>query len=395
MRRMIEVVVLRAAPAALNLVATVLLGQRLGVHEFGLYSTTLATLLVVANLSFGSVTFAILPYYGQHVRRGDAQAFAGAAVLAGALLAVATAALVAVSLPFGGSPVWATVIIGFGLFGIGQEIVHAQMRLVRYGLVAAAQATIFLGLVAYFVRDANAVDVALLCFAASYAVGFAASFVLGGPISLRPGNLGLLRGTLPSGGAAALGTLAEGGMLLGVRYTLLLGDHTYELGVFAYCSDLGQRVIGSVLGAATFAYVPLAYHQDDEEMFLRTLRRAAVVGSVVALAAAIVVFLLRIGPLAVIQGPFEPVVFALCCLATSVNRLKKLVVNPVLMRQKRSYLLALPYIVAIPVAIGATALCVGIVLPLAGSIGYLFSNAVVVGLSVSLLRSPGASEARR
>jgi hypothetical protein len=241
-----------------------------------------------------------------------------------------------------------------------QELLRGQLRLWRYGAVALTQSAAFATGVSVLVnRDTP--SLALWIYAGSCVLGAILAFALLGfpPPQLREASR--LKKAFKIGGIYTASTLVEGSFTLGTRYLFLAFGTRDALAVYSFCIDISQRLVGVMINLATFQFVPRAYkraQEAGEAAFLAVLRQGAGVGAAAALASMLLILGCReFGMLSPkISLLLHPSIFILIALGLSVNRLKKLLVDPVAIHHDRSHFILIGYLVAAPVTFASVAL---------------------------------------
>jgi len=387
-----ELLGMRAGPGLINAAALILLGHWMSVSTYGEYSTVVATTGLVANLLFGPLVSSIVVQHAGH-RANGRQADYETAILATVIcLSLALTAL-------GGSLVtiglidssWLAPAIAFGAATTLQEILRARLMFWSFGTCCLVQALLFLGLVVAVAKPGGSVHAVLFGYAASYgAAALLAVWLSGVRLTVRP-RLNLLRSVWTVGVPVTLGNIAESGLYLGARYLLSAIGTPQQLGVFSFCLDLAQRLVGFPVNVASFVFVPLAFSHaadGDGSQFRRVLLNGAYAALGFALAAIATVILLQaaIPHRAVIAGPFDPFPFALLSLAVILNRVKKLVPDPFAIRAGLTLIIALGYCVGTITAAIFVAVTLQEASAKAVSWAYLFGHSVTVMVTLLALR---------
>lgn len=367
LRRYVEAILVRAAPGLINVAALILIGGWLAPEEYGSYSTTLATTNFASTLIFGSLTFSVVSQHARLQADGLSGAYesslVSAVLLIAALITAAGLAGIAIGLV---RWVWIAPVVAFGVYTAVQEILRARLRLWAFGAAALSQAIIFMALSWLFVRRQPESSVALMAFAASYAIASVISLALNGLPKLRWPDVRILSGTLNVGRPYTVSLAAEHALYLGMRYLIRSLSTAHHLGVFSFCVDLAQRFIGFLINAAGFSIIPAAFKADvkkGKDAFRRTLFTGSAVAVGLATASFAAVLIVRAtGRLPALSGNlFDLWVFAIVSLAIVVNRLKKVLIDPFAMRAQRASVIAVGYWISAPLtlATGALALTTG------------------------------------
>jgi hypothetical protein len=387
--QLLEAIGLRAAPGLINLGALLFLGGLFVPADYGIYSTIVATATFAANLAFGPLTFAVVSQHARLDVAGDGERYetslVSAVLLAGvAISAVAGVVAMAALIP----AVWIAPTVAFGIYTAVQEILHARLKLWLYGAAALVQAASFLALIWWLVRPMPSVETALIAFSASYALAAVVSLALSGLLRLRRPDFKLLGSTLSVGGGYTLSNLAEQGLNLGVRYLTLAFGTPQSLGVVSFCLDLGQRLVGFLVSIAGFTFVPRAFRDEarGEGAFFKTLVTGAIAASgFAALSIAAVLLLQASGRVpALASAVFSPWVFFILSSAIVINRVKKLVVDPMAMRARTTWPIGLGYAIG-AMAMATLFLTVAGVGPQAASLHYLVGIAIATLITAATL----------
>jgi hypothetical protein len=331
--------VLRSVPGALNLVALVIVGQRLQGAEFGLYSTAVASLTLVASLAYGPVIHSLVSQYARAEQRGLTADYLAttASVLTGITLAVLALGWVVVAAGF---LHWLQLLVipCFGLFRVMQELLRARLCINEFFVCALCQAATFVILNLAAVEAGDDCLGVLSNFLLSNVAGLLLSVLIARPRFSGVRNAGLMRDSMRIGFPYTLSTLAESGIFLGLRYlTMLFGPPGY-IGEFSFCVDLAQRTVGFFVNIAGFMAIPRAFRRETSEGlpgFRRELRTSGLLSVTVALAVLAAVLLAYWLGLMDYLGLsiFDPAAFAIVSLAVIVNRSRKLLFDPEALRQ--------------------------------------------------------------
>jgi len=355
-RKFGEVLLIRAVPGVVNLLSLAILGERFSAGDFGIYSTTVATATYVGSLLLGPVINGILPEFNRWRTPEDQRHYA--CLISGvALLWAIIAAAGMLALPAFAAGILAAV--AASAMTMLQEVLRGELRNWGYGLVALIQ-SVSLALATFFLVQPGDESLAVWLYGISNALGVIFAYcLLGGP---RPTfrKIGRLRQTLKIGTTYTLSTLIEGAYTIVARYLIVALGTPHLLGVFSFCLDISQRLIGFLVSLSSFLVVPRAYKQAqeaDDAAFRRELYIGSVVGGAASIATLAVVLLARwldLLPLHV-RLLLEPMMFVGIALAITVNRLKKILVDPVVVQANRTSLILTGYLAAAPFTLAATA----------------------------------------
>jgi O-antigen/teichoic acid export membrane protein len=394
--RLVEVLLLRALPGAVNIAALLLLAGWLGATGYGLFSTALATCGLLATLAFGPLKLAVVPRRAGLVGDDDGTVFDGA--LTAAALAVASVLAVAGALLFVAfrvEPGLAALVVALGIFTSLQELLHARLRFWHYAGAALLQSGLLVALLLLVVRPTPSLASALWVYALSYLAGAAASFLLAGAPRPRRPPQGLLPELLRVGVPFTASNLAESGLHIGFRYLLLAFGSPATLAVFSLAVDVAQRLVGVIVSVASFAIVPRAYQAAVSEgpvAFRRLLLSGAVVAGGVALAVMTAVLLADWAGMPPGGELFVPGVFVLVSLALIINRLKKMVLDPFAVHGGCPGSIPAGYLVAAPLALGLTFLSVRLGLDAGIYLSYLLGYALAGAVTFWFVWQAGSVE---
>jgi O-antigen/teichoic acid export membrane protein len=218
-----------------------------------------------------------------------------------------------------------------------------------YGMAYLAQSIALLSLLFVF-KGALSVSMIIALFSISYAVGFLISWAVSGWIFPSMPSVGVLRNSIRIGIPLAMGNLAENLLYVGFRYVLLWFGGASMLGGFSFAVDLAQRTIGVVINVASFALVPRTFKAIAESSY-KEFRWLLIRGSVVAAALGVccAVFVLAMDFLGVSKAfgieAYSPEFFVIASIAVLVNRLKKLLFDPLLISKGKASLIPVSYAV--------------------------------------------------
>lgn len=390
--RLVEVLGLRAGPGLLNLSTLLFLATWLGISDYGIYSTIVVTAGFVASLTFGPLTFAVVSQHAQLEAKGLADIYESSLVSAFLLIAAVVGSIGALAATLELIAwAWIAPAVTFGIYQALQAILQARLRFWSYGAAGLTQATVFLVLAWCFVRPEPAVGIALTALAISYAVAAVVSVLLSGLPQLRWPKINVLAGTLRVGGPYTLSKIAENGLSLGFRYLILLVGTTEQLGIFSFCVDLAQRLIGFLINAARFVAIPAAFKADAEgnkDGFHRTLLTGAILSMGLATASLVAVFVIRkTGWVTTLNGELlDPIVFVIVSAAVVLNQLKKTVVDPIAMRIGKTIAIAIGYGVSAPLTLAFGMIALTVHVPWGAELTYLGGYSFAALVTVVALR---------
>jgi glycosyltransferase involved in cell wall biosynthesis/O-antigen/teichoic acid export membrane protein len=347
--KIVELLGLRAGPGLINAAALILVGNWLSVSAYGEFSTVVATTGLIANLLFGPLKSSIVPQHASHRangRQADYETVIVAMVIGMSIVLAAPGGLFVATGLIDSS--WLAPVVAFGAATTLQEILRARLMFWSFGACCLVQSLLFLGLVVVVAKPGGSVQEVLLAYAASHGVAaLLAACLSGARMTVRP-RFALLRSAWTVGAPVTLGNIAESGLYLGARYLLAAFGTPQQLGVFSFCLDLAQRLVGFPVNIASFVFVPQAFRHaadGDPGQFRRVLLNGAGVALGLALAALAAVMLFRavLPHRALIAGPFDPLIFVILSVAVILNRVKKLVLDPFVMRAGLTLIIAFGY----------------------------------------------------
>lgn len=393
--RLIEVLFLRALPGAVNIAALLLLAGWLEATRYGLFSTALATCGLLTTVIFGPLKYAVVPRRAGLPDGAEGSAFDGAFAAAALCLSgflAVIGSILGLLLPL--EPALVALVVALGLFTSLQELLHARLRLWGYAAAAVGQALVLVLLLWLMVRPAPTLPAAFAAFAASYGAGALLAFLLAGAPRLRRPPSRLLPELLGIGLPFTVSQLAEGGLYLGFRYLLLAFSSPATLAVFSLAVDLAQRLVGIVVSVASFAVVPRAYRaaaREGQAEFRRELQSGAVLAGAAAVLVMAGVLLADWLGLAVAGELFVPGVFMLVSLALIINRLKKMVLDPVAVQGGVPNSIPAGYFVSAPLALALGFVCARLELYAGVYLAYLLGYALAGMVTLWLVRQARAA----
>jgi len=352
-KRIAEIFISRITPGVLNVYSIFLIAEILGASEYGIFSTALATCGLLSNLLFGPFKNAIIPEYAR-------KSTSSASAYEGQLLFVLI--MVGVALIFLGFGIYYTagvfvfyccmLVLIIGLYDTWQSILRARINFLLYGVVSNTQA-IFLVLMLFIYTHPN-IDVVLQFYIFSYGVGFLLCFVLVRCFRPIMPEWKSIYDTLRLGGWLTLGTIGESAIYLGFRYALMYFGANSFLGLYSFAIDLAQRTIGIVISMTSFSVLPRAYKGLVDKSF-SDFKNILYSGARVSLLLSVILVCVMPYAIGFVEyyglgktDMFVTSYFVSASVAVIVNRLRKLIVDPVLIschgysRIFYSYTLMLP-----------------------------------------------------
>ncbi|WP_447754600.1 lipopolysaccharide biosynthesis protein [Sphingopyxis fribergensis] len=392
LKSMFEALVMRSAPGILNLIALLLLGSWLSTVDYGQFSMALAVSAFIAMVVFGPLLSATVSQYAALAAENRGRDYESSYVSLTLIIALITTLVGGLFATTGLAPIeWVVATATFGAYSAFQELLRAQLRPWAYGVASIIQSLLYLGLVVLIARRNPDPAWVLNLFSLSYAVAaLVALWLLKFPPLRRP-DLVLLEKSLKVGGGYIGSTLGENILYVGMRYAILIFGTPHALGVFSFSVDLAQRTVGFMVNAASFIFVPLAFHRDvqgDGESFGRTLRNGALVSTALSFATFAGILVVRaLGFVTSLSGElFEPIIFAIISIAIVLNRLKKLLIDPFAMRATKPFILMVGYIVGAPPALIMGAVAYRADMPYWGAVAYLAGYLLAILVTVQALR---------
>lgn len=389
----VEVIGLRAAPGLLNLWTLLLLGKWFTAADYGVYSLVLGVTGFLASMAFGPLNFAVVSQHAALEAEGRAGAYESSLVTV-VLLIAGCAGLLGAGCAAAGWIEWSWIApgIALGAYSTVQEILHARLKIWAFGAVAFSQAALALALTWLVVRHDPRPDTALAVFAASYALAAFVSLLFSGLPAPRRPDFGLLRGTFAVGAPYTVSTAIEQGLFLGMRGILLALGTPQQLGVFSFCVDLAQRIVGFLINAVSFLIVPTAFKakaRGGDADFTRALYSgAAQAAALAALAFLSVMLLRRTGWVAALNNElFDGVAFALLASAVAINRLKKLVLDSLAMLAGKASVIATGYAISAPVTLALGFAAMKLESMVALEVVYMTGYALAAALTACALRT--------
>lgn len=359
--RVLEVVLARVVPGAVNVLSILWLGKIMETDVYGLFSVGLATSVMISNLSFGLIAYTVVPRHAQLTESGqkddfEAKAMGGAIVISLIVLALGWLASALALLPIS----YILLIIAMGFFSTVQSILRARLQFWRYGLAALAQATALLSLLLILADPATGATTVLVFYMVGYAIGACVSFVLIGIRSPTPPGRKYVVDIFSTGFHFTIANLAENALQLGFRYGLLLFAPPIVLGVFSFALDMAQRLVGVVLNITSFALLPLIYKslaKGDAQKSRRFMWQGNLFSGGVALLTLFGTMLVIKLEVIVALNPstMSLPAFFFVSLAVIINRLKKISLDPLAVKSGRTGYLAVAHGLATPASFGLAA----------------------------------------
>lgn len=393
--RLLEILVARVLPGVLNVLAVLILGGRMSVESYGIFSTTIATSGLLGSLIFGLLSGAIVPQYRQlSLEKGDL-VVQGQIIGAGLQISLIVF-LVSVVLQFVyvGALWFGLLLVFSGLQTVFLAIIQAKIKFWVYGAVSGLQAICFLIFILFFVGVDSSFIEPVRLYAAS--IGFAVVlgyFLLGAP-KVFFWDWKAITPLIRLGSQVTGGGLAESTMFLGFRYVLVVLGERALLGQFSLLLDVAQRTVGVAVNIVGFSVLPRAYKiaaDGDLRLFKVSLLRGA--GAALILTAVVffgVVVASYFHIFAVLNDSrFSIWFFLLVSLGVILNRLKKLILDPLVIQKGKAYLIFWSYSISgiISLAVAYSAVAEGVFsafywVYLCGYVGVIFLTLMMLSLVV-------------
>ncbi|AMU91888.1 hypothetical protein ATM17_23025 [Sphingopyxis macrogoltabida] len=359
---------------------------------YGFFSLAVSVTSFVSILLFGPLQFSAVSQFAKETAAGRKEEYEASYIGLALLLALAAVLIGLILTMFGligTAHIFAA--ISFGLYSVLIELLRARLKIWTYGIVSLLQSILYLGLVFAFVGQKASHIIALNSYSASYGIAALICLFLIGVPKLRMFRISSLHDSLKIGGGYIVSNMAEQLLYLGTRYIVLLFGTPHLLGVFSFCVDLAQRTVGFLINAASFVFVPLAFHQlaaGESGQFGKTLKKGAYTSFGLSILAFIAILIAqRSGVLPFLNNDlFDEITFAIVSMAVVLNRLKKLTVDPFAMRANMPAALAIGYIIGAPPALILTAIAYRAELPYWGALGYASGYLVAIWLTVLYLK---------
>jgi hypothetical protein len=391
--RVVETILVRGAPGLVNLTALLLIGSWMPAAEYGIYSTIIAFAGFIANVVFGPLMFGVVSQHAKLEAEGIAAEYEAAFVLVVFKVAFGLSIAGTIGAMLGWFH-WTSLVaaVAIGSYSAIQEILHARLRLWAYGTAALVQSLIFVSLAFALVRPIATVERAVLSFGVSYAVAFLLSLFISAPSNPFRSTTRTLGETVRVGANYTAGTAMELGLYLGLRYLVYLQGTPQQLGTFSFCVDIAQRVIGFLVSAVGFQVIPAAFKASTHHAtgdFSKILRQGAIIALGLSMASFVGVLLIRrLGLVPALSSDlFAPLAFALISLGVVINRLKKIVVDPIAIQSHQASRIAWGYGIGTPIALGTVALSFPYLDFHIPEIGYLFGCILAVTITSIGIRS--------
>ena len=354
--KIIEVIVGRVAPGFVNLVSILLVGRYLSAAEYGAFSITLATTALVAICITGPTRFAIVPRRAVYEAQGKGRDFERG-ILSLLILSISCLAIVGAILWGLGAVkfIWVALAVGSALFDGWLPVLQARMQFWRYGAAAWTRAGAIVIFLYITLAQEPTASSALWAYLLGNLAGVTAGWILSGcPL---PGKFRgeMLRSTIGLGSSLTVANISESLLSLGMRYLVLWFGTPEFLGLFTYALDVAQRSVGVVVNVVAFAVVPKAY-QTSANIGRQAMQAYLIKVGTLAITMAILLVLLvllfnAVGWLQHWLGMALPgLIFGGVATGVIMNRLKKLVLDPIAINFNSHGSIPMGYTIVAPIA---------------------------------------------
>lgn len=358
-KRSLEILLARVVPGVFSVIALIMLASRMDPADYGLFSALLATSGLLSNIFFGPLAMSIVPSHSSEREGLERARFEGAIV--GSCIAVS---LFVLFLGLIGRAFYsnafsiALLVMSLGVSSCLLPILQARLDFWRYGAAAGIQALLVLMLL--FVIEDIETGLALYIFSSSYILSSLLSYAFLGYPNIQLPSSKNIKVFAKIGLPLTVSTLSESTLFVGFRYAFMAVGDQAAFGLFSLLVDLAQRGVAVVVNIVSFAILPHAYRESAEgkdKEFIHLL----LVGSGISLAFSIVMafliwFIGEIGLLGGIRkGEFPIVMFSLVCAGVVVNRVRKILLDPVAIRDAKAFAIPVGYFFG-----GSSALVLGL-----------------------------------
>lgn len=352
-------------PGIINILSLGMIAKVLSSDLYGIFSTTLATSLFLSNFIYGPITFAVVSQHTSLESKQDRDRYESSIVSTAIMISIFIVFVGLLSnLVFSLDISWIYPAIGFGIYTPLQVMLQARTRIVAYGMVALFQALLLIILIEisghlFIERNETLISIYLGIYGLSYFLGACVSFwKLKFPKLMMP-SYDILKKTISLGSTYTLSNVAENALTLGSRYLVTFFGSSEYLSIYTFCLDLSQRLVGFMIDAVSFVYVPQAYLNSRDSMqqvksFTKMLLSGALIGVALSiLAMAFVAIIWRLEVFSILGSDvFNIYVFSIVSIAVSINRTKKMVLDNIAFKSERAFTIVYGYLLCLPVAFG-------------------------------------------
>jgi O-antigen/teichoic acid export membrane protein len=335
-----RIVLLRAVPGGLNLLALMYVALLVDVAAYGQFSLGIAVATAVGILVGSPVTQTLVANFAIYESGGKAEEYLSA-LFSFSLLASSLATLLGgvAAIIFGFSFALPAAIFTFCLHNLLQEILRAQLREVTYAAIAVSQSVSFVGLCWLWVSYDARFTVAMSAFALSYGVSTLLSLLVLRLPRPQPRRLLSLKDQVLGGAKLSVAMIIDQASSLGLRAIAGVFGGPDAMGTFSFALDLSQRSVGFLVGAASFSFVPRAFKADaggHRDQFNKILLKGGLISALAALVAvAVMVAAFQFEVPFIPHNAFAPLTFVLVSCGIAGNRLVKLLLYPHALRLQR------------------------------------------------------------
>lgn len=348
-----------------NLFALLFLARELVPVEFAHYSTVVATVMLLANVLYGPIAYPLVRELPRFQARDNSEGYLGAVqtALAGLSAVLATLCCLLWAMQFERVASAGMLLMAFGIFRVSQEWLRATLSFRGFALQALVQALVFFGLLSVGAGTSGYVW-AVQALLASYLVS-ALPALWWRSVAWRLPDADFYHGVRAIGVPYVQSTLVENVLGLGTRYLVGWFGSEQQFARYSFCLDLVQRSVGFVVNLTSFVSVPQAFHRiagerNGTRSMLISLLPAALMAS--ALATLVVLGVMAAywaGLFRLLEvAHYAPVSFVLLAVAVYINRLKKLLCDPLAMQLEQVGIVTRAYAVAAVVALPTGALMI-------------------------------------
>lgn len=350
--KLAEIFIARIFPGLISVCALLVLSEKLPTAEYGLFSTMLATAGLVANIFFGPVSMMILPYYAVYQEKNEGKLFEKKIWgFYGLMLAVLATAGGLLSLVWVSAFPALLVVAALGGVACLMPLVQARIQFWRYGLVSSVQSLIFFIMVFLWVDENYKYLEVIYFYCISCFFGILVLYISNGFPGAKFPDKEFFSTAITSGVPLTVSTLSESVLFLGFRYLILLLGRPELLGAFSLMLDLAQRAVGVVVSITSFAILPHAYRKDaqgDRANFLKTLFKGSLLSLLLALFMVFGVVVVSYAELvdSLSASNFSIAYFGIICAGLVFNRIRKMLLDPVIIKDKLSFSIPVGYVLS-------------------------------------------------
>lgn len=382
-KKIFEAIVLRAIPGLINLFTLLLLSNRLSIIDYGQYSTIIASSGFLAAMIYGPLTFSIISQHTQIAKNKLDKLYESSLVSTSIIISLCILML-SLYIPKNDyfDIYFIISCITFGFYTIAQEILHAQLKIIQFGISSLTQSLLFIITVLIFTDINHTTNFVLILYSISYLIAASVSLHFSNNLYLKIPKFTILTKTFEIGFPYTISIALEQCIYLGTRFIIhFFGANAY-LGTFSFCTDIAQRIIGFLINATTFVTVPTAFKEDtiaSNLKFKTILCKGAILATLLASTAFLIIIFLWNSRLIeqFNKSLFDPISFTILSLAVLINRIKKLTIDPIIMRENKTSMIAFGYAASGPLTLIFCTIFIYLQLPrwceIAYTAGYLIA----------------------